>query len=81
MANNNYGKERVALFTKYFVEDGKPISVKKLMAMFEEYSGEMVKRQTVYNDLNAIDVVIPLSRIKREGSREWLYFRDEEVLK
>ena len=32
-------KERIALFTKYFLEDGKPITVKQLCSMAERHSG------------------------------------------
>lgn len=55
-------KERIALFTKYFLEDGKPITVKQLCSMAERHSGFRPKRQTVYDDLNALDIAIGLNR-------------------
>lgn len=55
-------KERIALFTKYFLEDGKPITVKQLCSMAERHSGFRPQRKTVYDDLNAIDIAIGLKR-------------------
>ena len=53
-------KERIALFTNYFLTNDKPVTVKQIQQMFERYSGEKVKRQTIYDDLNAISIVIGL---------------------
>lgn len=55
-------KERIALFTQYFLSHDEPITVKQLQRMAEHYCGEKPKRQTVYDDLNAIDIVIGLKR-------------------
>ena len=54
------GKERIVLFTQFFLTHDEPITVKQLQQMVERYNGEKVKRQTIYDDLNAIDVVIGL---------------------
>lgn len=81
MSRSDYGKERIALFTRYFIEDGKPITVKGLIKMFEDYSGVPIRRQTVYNDLNAIDVVIPLERTRNTKTPEYLWSRAKGVLK
>jgi hypothetical protein len=55
-------KERVIMLTEYFLTNDKPVTVKQIQQMFEQYSGEKVRRQTIYDDLNAIDVVIGLKR-------------------
>ena len=68
MANTDYTKERIALFTKYFFEVNKPISVQGLIKLFEDYSGGVVfKRQTIYNDLAAMSIVLPLTFTKKRG--------------
>lgn len=54
------GKERIVLFTQFFLTHDEPITVKQLQQMVERYNGEKVKRQTIYDDLNAIDIVIGL---------------------
>lgn len=56
----HFNKERVILLTEYFLTNGRPITVKQIQRMFEQYSGEKVQRQTIYDDLNAIDIVIGL---------------------
>ena len=62
MANVEYTKERITLFTKYFLEVNKPISVQGLIKLFEDYSGGVVfKRQTIYNDLAEMSIVLPLT--------------------
>ena len=77
MARSEYGKERIALFTRYFIEDNRPITVYQLMEMFEKYSGVKTYRQTVYSDLNAISVVIPLGRVRDRRTNAWIWFRKE----
>ena len=67
MPTSEYTKERIALFTQYFCEVNKPISVKELIRLFENYSGTTVKRCTVYNDLNAMSVVLPLTFTKKQS--------------
>ena len=62
ITSKDFTKERVALFTRYFIEDGRPITVAQLMKKAEDYCGFMPKRQTVYDDLNALDVAIGLNR-------------------
>ena len=57
-----HNKERIILLTEYFLTNGKPVTVKQMQRMFEQYSGEKVQRQTIYDDLNAIDIVIGLKR-------------------
>ena len=58
----HFNKERVIMLTKYFLTNDKPITVEQIQQMFEQYSGEKVRRQTIYDDLNAIDIVIGLKR-------------------
>ena len=58
----HFNKERVIMLTEYFLTNDKPITVEQIQRMFEQYSGEKVKRQTIYDDLNAIDIVISLKR-------------------
>ena len=68
MANVEYTKERITLFTKYFFEVNKPVSVQGLIKLFEDYSGGVVfKRQTIYNDLAAMSIVLPLTFTKKPG--------------
>lgn len=55
-----FGKERIVLFTQFFLTHDELITVKQLQQMVERYDGEKVKRQTIYDDLNAIDIVIGL---------------------
>lgn len=62
ITNKDFTKERVTLFTRYFIEDGRPITVSQLMKKAEDYCGFMPKRQTVYDDLNALDIAIGLNR-------------------
>lgn len=58
----HFNKERVIMLTEYFLMNDKPITVEQIQRMFEQYSGEKVKRQTIYDDLNAIDILIGLKR-------------------
>lgn len=58
----HFNKERVIMLTEYFLTNDKPITVEQIQRMFERYSGEKVTRQTIYDDLNAIDIVIGLKR-------------------
>ena len=67
----HFNKERVIMLTEYFLTNDKPITVKQLQQMFEQYSGEKVKRQTIYDDLNAIDIVIGLKREHVPDRRGW----------
>lgn len=66
--NTDFTKERIALFTRYFIEDGRPITVPQLMKKAEDYCGFMPQRQTVYDDLNAIDIVLGLEKEIRAHS-------------
>lgn len=58
----DFTKERIALFTRYFIEDGRPITVKQLTKLAEDYCGYPPRRQTIYSDLNCIDIAIGLKR-------------------
>jgi predicted DNA-binding transcriptional regulator YafY len=73
MSNIGYTKERIVLFTQYFLTVNKPISVAGLIDMFERYSGSKVKRQTIYSDLNAINMIAPLS-CKTQGTPQKYWF-------
>ena len=79
MPNLDYTKERIALFTHYFLTVNKPISVMGLIDMFERYSGSKVKRQTVYSDLNAINMIVPLScKTKGTPQKYWFMGKNEQ---
>lgn len=58
----SFNKERICILLEYFLTNDKPITVKQVQQMVEQYCGEKVKRQTIYDDLNAIDIVIGLKR-------------------
>lgn len=63
-----FTKERIALFVKYFMDDGRPVTVKQLQHIAEQYFGEAPHRQAIYSDLNAIDIVMGLTRETRSRS-------------
>ena len=67
----HFNKERVIMLTEYFLTNDKPITVEQIQQMFEQYSGEKVKRQTIYDDLNAIDILIGLKRERVPHRRGW----------
>ena len=77
MGRSDFSKERVILFTKAFLTQKKAFTVEDMINMFQRYSGEKVKRQTVYSDLNAISIVVPLVSETRGTSKK--YWRAESV--
>jgi hypothetical protein len=66
-------KERIALFTNYFLTNDKPVTVKELQDMFFNYCGEYSGRDTIYNDLESINMIVPLEG-KRTGGNNTIYW-------
>lgn len=81
ITSKDFTKERAALFTRYFIEDGRPITVPQLMKKAEDYCGFMPTRQTVYDDLNVLDIAIGLNRenlCEAEPGRRFVWSRPKK---
>ena len=78
MARTDYTKERVALFTEFFLKGGKA-TVKKLARLFEDYSGTPPKRQTIYDDIYAISIVFPLGRVRDPKTHEYIWYIERRI--
>lgn len=67
-------KERIALFTNYFLTNDKPVTVKELQDMYFNYCGERLCKGTIYNDLESINMIVPLEG-ERTGGNNTIYWQ------